>query len=77
MASHKDLAEDPYATTFRNKHRTEFEALAASVREAQRPAPQPAAAPPPPTLPPPGWYPEGDRKRWWDGWAWTDHYNTA
>jgi hypothetical protein len=48
FGSHKDLAEDPYAITFRNKHRARFEALAASVRQAQHHGPQP----PPPNLPP-------------------------
>lgn len=34
---------------------------------------------PPPAGPPPGWYadpPGGPRARWWDGTAWTEHYQT-
>jgi Protein of unknown function (DUF2510) len=26
---------------------------------------------------PAGWYPEGDRLRWWDGSQWTEHYRDA
>ena len=32
---------------------------------------------PPPAAPPPGWYADSPRRtrlRWWDGSAWTDHY---
>lgn len=25
-------------------------------------------------LPAAGWYPDGDRLRWWDGSAWTEHF---
>jgi ribosomal protein S27E len=28
----------------------------------------------PQQLPPAGWYPQGGRRRYWDGKAWTDRY---
>lgn len=41
LGNHKDVAQDPYALTFRNKHRGDFEGLANAVRAAQAPAPVP------------------------------------
>lgn len=34
VGSHKDLASDPYALTFRSKHKASFEAFASEVLEA-------------------------------------------
>lgn len=47
--------------------------------EPMQPVPAPVAATAPPllrSLPPAGWYQDGqsERSRWWDGAAWTDHF---
>lgn len=37
IGSHRDLARDPYALTFRNKHKATFQALAAEINLARYP----------------------------------------
>jgi hypothetical protein len=77
FGSHKALANDPYALTFRSKHEASFAALAGEVERARaRPRSMaPAPRPDPPSAPPAGWYPVkgAGLQRYWDGQQWTEH----
>lgn len=77
FGSHKALANDPYALTFRSGKEAAFAALADEVEKARaRPSsPAPATPPPPPNAPPAGWYPDTGvgLQRYWDGQRWTEH----
>jgi hypothetical protein len=76
---HKDVAQDPYAVTFRNGKKSDFQTLASAIDAARfavlTPAPVPVMSGPQdaPSFPA-GWYPEGGRQRYWDGRNWTQHY---
>lgn len=77
FGNHKDVAQDPYAVTFRNGKKADFAALVAAVDAARFPAPAPVPAmsgPQDAQTPPAGWYPESGRQRYWDGRGWTQHY---
>ena len=73
LVGHADVAQDPYAVTFRNGKKDRFRELVGAV-EAARFVPAASAPAPPQQDFPAGWYPEGTRRRYWDGRAWTDYY---